>query len=269
MGTDLREDLKSHPQIQKMIKESYEFYKLCLEKLFPIVFKVIKKMVDPDAVKVLCDYHSEDTIEMFSEVNDDIPSFLDSIMNKFQIPEGYCCKIRHPAYFIQEKGIVTAKNRQDLKNGLWMICNAASSSCAQKPDNSSRMICNTASSSCAQKPDFDVEAILTGMGIREKKKTKTRGGQSSFLKNFRFHIGSKDVKSEYYIGSMDVESKSMGIFEMEQKALKEGWNVHIPKGKGMREGIQYCARQGKQLGSMDSISTKPMLVSRQSFSNLL
>ena len=111
------------------------------------------------------------------------------------------------------------------------------------------MICNAGSSSCAQKPDFDVEAILTAMGIREKKKTKTRGGQSSFLKNFRFHIGSKDVKSEYYIGSMDVESKSMGIFEMEQKALKEGWNVHIPKGKGMREGIQYCAHQGKQLGS--------------------
>ena len=41
----------------------------------------------------------------------------------------------------------------------------------------------------------------------------------------------------------------MGIFEIEQKARKEGWNMHIPKGKGLREGIQYCAHQGKKLGS--------------------
>ena len=95
LGTDLRADLKSHPQIQKMFKASYEFYKLCREKLFPFVFKVINKMVDADAVKVLYDYHSEDTIRMFTEIHKDVPSFLDSIMKKCQIPKANRCNIRY------------------------------------------------------------------------------------------------------------------------------------------------------------------------------
>jgi hypothetical protein len=124
LGTDLREDLKSHPQIQMMFKKSYEFYNLCREKLFPIVFKVINKMINPEAVRVLCDYHSENTIEMFSQINDDFPSFLKSIMDECQILEGNYCKIRHIAYFIRDKGIVTVENRLGLKNGLLMFYNA-------------------------------------------------------------------------------------------------------------------------------------------------
>ena len=223
LGNKLRKELRDHPQIQKMFDEAFEFYQLCRDRIFPLIFDVINKMVNPKAVKFLCSYYSEDTIKMFSKINNDVPSFINKIMKNLQIQDKNSCKIKHFAHFLRATLGVTEPVLQELESGIGKMCNAVS------PAND-------------QKPDYDLGAIIAKMDIFVKDKNLTV--RSSSPKNLRLHYGS--IEDNIHPES---ETKSMGILEIEVKVRNGDWKVPIPNGKTLREEILYCAHNGKVLGN--------------------
>ena len=206
-----------------MFDEAFEFYELCRDSIFHLIFEAIDKMVNPKAVKFLCSYYSEDTIKMFSKIDKDVPSFINKIMNNLQIPDQNHCKIKHFSHFLRATLGVTEPVLQELESGIGKMCNAVS------PAND-------------QKPDYDLGAIIAAMDIFVKDKNLTV--RSSSPKNLRLHYASIDDNI-----LPESESKSMGILEIEMKCRNGDWKVPIPEGKTLREIILYCARNGKELGN--------------------